>query len=93
MKLEEAKKMLADNEHLENKTFKQKEISALIILQKDADLLSIAQGAQRYILGGNTLPTSAHQEYELYLLFDLQDWLSAQRPLDWMLFSEYLRRV
>lgn len=85
--------MLDENEHLQGKEYKGKEISCLVILQKDADLSSIGEAARRCIRDGNSQPQLHLKDYEVYLLFDLNDWLPAQLPLDWMLLTSYQKKM
>ncbi|MGY4537015.1 hypothetical protein ACVW0P_001429 [Mucilaginibacter sp. UYNi724] len=82
MTLDEAKKMLADNEHLIGRKYKGKEISNIILMEKDADLLAIGQVARQLLQHGEYWPNQQHKEYELFVLYDLPNWLDSQ-PLEY----------
>jgi hypothetical protein len=78
MNLAEAQQMFEENKHLELTHYKGKEISAIIIMEKGSDLLAIGQAARLLLQHGEHWPNKSHKEYELFVLYDLQGWLSSQ---------------
>ena len=95
MNYDEAQKVHDDNVYLEGEIFNGKQISLLLIIEAGADIYSLGKAIQDFSTYGKICwPNKNQPEYELFVFFDLNDYLSL-RPsyLDWMPLSLLLDRL
>lgn len=78
MNYTESQVMLDSYKQLIGTSFKNDKISHIIILPAGAGAKEVGQAAIALLRDGVYLPNQHFQEYELFVLFDLQGWLLSQ---------------
>ncbi|MGI4805304.1 MAG: hypothetical protein ACRYFL_11065 [Janthinobacterium lividum] len=94
MNYTDAQKMLAENEHLVEEIYNNKEISTILIIPKPLDLTTVGVAVQRFVKDGTFAPTLQNLDLEPVVIFDLHNWFeSPQLPFDWMLLKDLLKKI
>lgn len=91
MDLGEAEKMFDDNKHLIGTEYRGKQISAILILEKDVSYDSISRAVLVWNQVGVHSPDYRVTDYDLYVIYDLPAWIN--KPLEYTTLESLLYRL
>ncbi|SDP91896.1 hypothetical protein SAMN05428975_3609 [Mucilaginibacter sp. OK268] len=91
MDLDNAEKTFDNNKHLIGTEYRGKQISTILILEKDASHNSISHAANVWVQVGIHSPDYRVADYDLYVIYDLPTWVN--KPLEYTTLESLLFRL